>query len=131
VNLAELVTLLNDRRVELSAKDGGSSFMARSSVDEGNLLEQLREHRRALIKLIESGSYVGPRSTAVDVPPNLIPADGARIEPEMLTLMSLGEDDFARIVMSYLGLRRTSRTSIPWRPLQEGNFPFTTDGARG
>jgi len=123
VNLAELVTLLNDRKVELSAKDGGLVVHGKKqALTEGNLLEQLREHKAALIKLIESGSYVGPRSTAVDVPPNLIPADCARIEPEMLTLMSLGEDDIARIVDVVPGGASNIQDIYPLAPLQEGIF---------
>jgi amino acid adenylation domain-containing protein/non-ribosomal peptide synthase protein (TIGR01720 family) len=121
VSLAELVALLNDRSIELSTRNGELVVRGKKQALTGsNLLELLREHKAALIELIEGGSYVGPRSTAVDVPPNLIPAGCAAIAPEMLPLITLTPEEIERIVNAVPGGAPNIQDIYPLAPLQEG-----------
>ena len=71
----------------------------------------------ALAALIEQSSGEGETYT---VPPNVIPAECERITPEMLTLVSLGQEDIDRITRMVPGGARNIQDIYPLAPLQEG-----------
>ena len=123
MSLTELVALLNDRSVGLSASNGELRVHgSKQALNEGGLLELLREHKAALISLIESGAYVGPRNAVVAVPANGIPTGCEAITPEMLPLVTLSAGEIARIAERVPGGAKNIQDIYPLAPLQEGIF---------
>jgi hypothetical protein len=120
VNVVSLLAQLNEKNVTLSIKGDVLVIQGKRQALAPALLDQLRENKRALIELIKSGDYVGPKGINVKVPPNLIPPGCDGITPEMLPLVELSAEQIGRIVSTVPGGAANIQDIYPLIALQEG-----------
>ena len=120
---AELLNLKRISRHDNFFELGGHSLLAVS------LIERLRRQgwhvearsvftQPTLAGLAASVDVDG--GDAVEVPPNLIGADCARITPELLPLVALGQSGIDAVVATVAGGSRNVQDIYPLAPLQEG-----------
>ncbi len=121
MSIHELLVTLKANDIHLTVKDGQLVVQGnRHALSDNGLLERLREHKPALIELIEQGDYqAGPRG-APTVPVNGIVSGCAHITPEMLTLVSLDQPTIDRLVESVPGGAANVQDIYPLAPLQQG-----------
>jgi arthrofactin-type cyclic lipopeptide synthetase C len=91
MTVPELLILLEERSVRLSITAGKLRVRGTEQAVDGLVTSALREHKEALIALIQSGDYAPATngSGSVEVPPNLIPSTCQLITPDMLPLVAL------------------------------------------
>ncbi len=112
---------LKEKDVQLSVK--GDQLVVqgnKQALKEPAVLASLREHKAALIALINAGEYHAERAGQVSIPPNLIPADCTHITPDMLPLATLDQPSIERIVASIPGGAANVQDIYPLAPLQSG-----------
>ena len=99
MSINELLATLKANDINLSVKDGQLVVQGnRRALTDKGLVEHLREHKPALIELIEQGEYLATKRGAPTLPENGIPAGCTRITPEMLTLVSLDQEAIDSLV---------------------------------
>ncbi|WP_224771017.1 non-ribosomal peptide synthetase [Pseudomonas sp. FEN] len=103
----------------------------RQSLTEPAVLAMLREHKPALIELINAGGYRAGKAGQVEIPAQAIPAGCVRITPDMLPLVKLDQAAIERIVATVPGGVGNVQDIYPLAPLQEGILYHHVSSERG
>ncbi|WP_439898772.1 amino acid adenylation domain-containing protein, partial [Pseudomonas costantinii] len=123
MSVIELLATLKEKDVQLSVK--GDQLVLQGNklaLSEPGVLASLREHKAALIALINAGDYSAQRTGQVDVPTNAIAPDCPLITPAMLPLVNLNQTAIDRIVAMVPGGTANVQDIYPLAALQEGIF---------
>ncbi|PYB79952.1 non-ribosomal peptide synthetase [Pseudomonas soli] len=121
MSINELLATLTANNVQLALKDGQLVVQGnRQALTDTALVARLREHKPALVALLERGEYVAARQGSVEVPENRIPADCERITSAMLSLADLDQDSLDQLVAAIPGGAANVQDIYPLVPLQQG-----------
>ena len=121
MSVLELLATLKEKDVQLAVK--GDQLVVqgnKQALKEPSVLASLREHKAALIALINAGEYRAERAGQVTVPANRIPAGCTHITPDMLALTTLDQASIERIVACIPGGAANIQDIYPLAPLQSG-----------
>nr|QMN69934.1 PsoC [Pseudomonas putida]QMN69953.1 PsoC [Pseudomonas putida] len=117
----QLLATLSANNVQLALKDGQLVVQGnRQALTDAALVARLREHKPALVALLESGEYVALKQGTVSAPDNLIPPDCTRITPGLLNLIELDQNTLDRLVAEIPGGAANVQDIYPLAPLQAG-----------
>ncbi|CAG8863570.1 Tyrocidine synthase 3 [Pseudomonas fluorescens] len=121
MSIHELLATLKHHDIELVLKDGQLVVQGnRQALSDKSLVARLREHKPALIELIEQGQYSSGKRTAFEVPANGIAQDCTRITPGMITLAELDQAAIDALVEQVPGGASNIQDIYPLAPLQQG-----------
>ncbi|SDX46163.1 arthrofactin-type cyclic lipopeptide synthetase C [Pseudomonas syringae] len=132
MSINELLATLKAHDIQLAVKDGQLVVQGnRRALSDNGLLDHLREHKPALIELIEQGDYRSGKRGALVLPVNGIAPGCTRITPEMLTLVKLDQAAIDRLVDSIPGGAANVQDIYPLAPLQQGILYHHVTAAQG
>ncbi|UVM29704.1 non-ribosomal peptide synthetase [Pseudomonas sp. B21-021] len=132
MNLNELLATLKTKDIQLAITDGQLRVNGnKQALSEQALLAALREHKPALIELIEAGGYSPAREGQIAVPVNGISPGTTRVTPAMLTMVDLSQDTLDQIVAHIPGGGANVQDIYPLTPLQEGILYHHASAAQG
>ncbi|MFJ4348946.1 amino acid adenylation domain-containing protein [Pseudomonas sp. NPDC089401] len=121
MSINQLLATLVANNVQLALKDGQLVVQGnRKALTDPALVARLREHKPALIALLESGEYVAVRQGAVQVPGNLIAPGCRRITPDLVNLVELQQGTLDRLIAEIPGGAANVQDIYPLAPLQQG-----------
>ncbi|MGW7773816.1 amino acid adenylation domain-containing protein [Pseudomonas machongensis] len=120
MSINDLLATLSANDIQLALKDGQLVVQGnRQALTDASLVARLREHKPALIALLERGEYVA-RAGNVGAPANAIPADCTRITPALLNLVELDQAAIDALVGQIPGGHANVQDIYPLAPLQQG-----------
>ncbi|CAM3876838.1 Tyrocidine synthase 3 [Pseudomonas reidholzensis] len=121
MSVNQLLETLAAHNVQLALKDGQLVVQGnRQALTDASLVARLREHKPALLAMIESGEYMAVKQGAVQVPGNLIGPGCTRITPQLVNLIDLDQATLDRIVACIPGGAANVQDIYPLAPLQQG-----------
>ncbi|MFJ9990316.1 amino acid adenylation domain-containing protein [Pseudomonas putida] len=120
MSINDLLATLSANDIQLALKDGQLVVQGnRQALTDASLVARLREHKPALIALIERGEYVA-RAGNIGAPANAIPADCTRITPALLNLVELDQAAIDALAGQIPGGHANVQDIYPLAPLQQG-----------
>ncbi|HGM5582825.1 TPA: amino acid adenylation domain-containing protein [Pseudomonas putida] len=120
MSINDLLVTLSANDIQLALKDGQLVVQGnRQALTDARLVARLREHKPALIALLERGEYVA-RSGNAGTPDNAIPTDCTRITPVLLNLAELDQAAIDALVEQIPGGHANVQDIYPLAPLQQG-----------
>ncbi|NWB50602.1 non-ribosomal peptide synthetase, partial [Pseudomonas gingeri] len=121
MSINELLATLKANDVHLTVKDGQLVVKGnRLALSANGLVEKLREHKPALIALLEQDPSLMSKRDASAFPANGIPPGCTRITPDMLTLVALDQTAIDQLVEAVPGGTANIQDIYPLAPLQQG-----------
>ncbi|SOS20803.1 non-ribosomal peptide synthetase [Pseudomonas cerasi] len=121
MSINELLATLKAHEIHLTVKDGQLVVQGnRRALTENGLLEHLREHKPALIELIEQGDYQNGKRGAPALPANGIEQGCELITPAMVTLVDLDQAAIDLLMDAIPGDAANVQDIYPLAPLQQG-----------
>nr|WP_256261391.1 non-ribosomal peptide synthetase [Pseudomonas gingeri] len=107
--------------IHLAVKDGQLVVQGnRLALSANGLVDKLREHKPALIALIEQDPSLTSKRGAPEMPANGIAPGCTRITPDMLTLVTLDQKAIDQLVEAVPGGVANVQDIYPLAPLQQG-----------